>query len=60
MSTRSVKVDKDKIINESQNLKTKDIIVANKTTMPILCSGGTRITIVVDDVYHNIVVKHVL
>lgn len=50
----------ENIKNTSHNLTTKEIIVANKTTMPVLCSGDTQITTVVENTEHDILVKDVL
>ncbi|CAF4918661.1 unnamed protein product [Pieris macdunnoughi] len=55
-----IMISQENINNVSHNLTTKEIIVANKTTMPVLCSGDTQITTVVNNKEYDIVVKDVL
>ncbi|CAH2098391.1 unnamed protein product [Euphydryas editha] len=50
----------ENIINVSHNLKTSQITVANSMTMPVMCSGETQITTVIDKLQYDIVVKEVL
>lgn len=53
-------VDKNRLENVSHNYEVKNIVVANRETIPVLCSGNTRITTVVDDSEFDIPVKNVL
>lgn len=52
--------DVNRLQDVSYNQAMKSIVVANKTTVPVLCSGNTQITTVVDDSEYNITVKNVL
>ncbi|KAJ0169549.1 hypothetical protein K1T71_014734 [Dendrolimus kikuchii] len=52
--------NKEKIINSSNMLSMKEIIVANQTSMPVLCAGDTHITTVVGKSEYDIIVKDVL
>ncbi|CAG4987165.1 unnamed protein product [Colias eurytheme] len=52
--------DEKRLQDVSYNNAIKNIVVANKTTVPVLCSGNTQITTVVDGSEFNITVKNVL
>ncbi|CAG4960563.1 unnamed protein product [Colias eurytheme] len=52
--------DEKRLQDVSYNNAMKNIVVANKTTVPVLCSGNTQITTVVDGSEFNITVKNVL
>lgn len=58
-STHMIASEKD-VINKSHNLTTKEIIVANQVSVPVLCTGDTLITTIVNNTEHEIVVKNVL
>ncbi|GBP29416.1 Retrovirus-related Pol polyprotein from transposon TNT 1-94 [Eumeta japonica] len=51
---------KEYVVNPSYEHKTKEIIVANKTCVPVLCSGDVNIITVVNDVEYDITVSDVL
>ncbi|GBP63868.1 Retrovirus-related Pol polyprotein from transposon RE1; Endonuclease RE1 [Eumeta japonica] len=51
---------KEYVVNPSYEHKTKEIIVANKTCVPVLCSGDVNIITVVKDVEYDITVSDVL
>lgn len=51
---------KDFIVNPSHKSDTKEIIIANQTSVPVLCSGDVNIVTVTNDVQYDITVSNVL
>lgn len=51
---------KDNIKNTSYQHETKEVIVANQTCVPVLCSGDVNIITVVNDVEYDVTVSNVL
>lgn len=52
--------DQSCLQNVRLNHKVKDIVVANKETVPVICSGNMMITTIVDNSEFDIIVKDVL
>lgn len=53
-------VDKNCLEKVIPSHEVKNIVVANRETIPVLCAGNTRITTVIDDSEFDIPVKNVL
>lgn len=51
---------KHNLVNSSYNYESKEIIIANQTRVPVLCSGDVNIVTVVNGVEYDIAVKDVL
>ncbi|CAG4970927.1 unnamed protein product [Colias eurytheme] len=51
---------KNNLVNSSHQHEIKEIIIANQTRVPVLCSGDVNIVTVVKDVEYDITVKDVL
>lgn len=52
--------DKERLSDISYNPSMKHIVVANNVTVPVLCSGKTQLTTIVEGSEHNIVVQNVM
>ncbi|KAG7307913.1 hypothetical protein JYU34_006528 [Plutella xylostella] len=52
--------DKECLSDITFNSSVKQIVVANQTTVPVLCSGNTKLTTLVDGSEFDITVKNVL
>ncbi|KOB75270.1 Retrovirus-related Pol polyprotein, partial [Operophtera brumata] len=59
-ASKHMTAKQDYIVNPSHQHETKEIIIANQTTVPVLCSGDVNIVTVVNDVEYDITVSDVL
>lgn len=59
-ASKHMTANKNYIVNPSHQLETKEIIIANQTCVPVLCSGDVDIVTVVNGVEYDITVSDVL
>lgn len=59
-ASQHMTASKNNILNPSQKHETKEVIVANQTCVPVLCSGDVNIITTVNGVEYDITVSDVL
>lgn len=59
-ASRHMTARQDFIVSPSHQLETKEVIIANQTSIPVLCSGDVKIVTVLNDQEYDITVRNVL
>lgn len=59
-ASKHMTANKDNLTNVSHEPETKEIIIANQTRVPVMCSGDVNIVTVVNDEKYDVTVRDVL